>query len=571
MSIHDESSLRTRAFLNRELFLGRGKHTGRLWYLAPDKYNLTHLHVIGAPGYGKSFYTEHLVRSFTDLRIPASLIDPHGDQAKNYYQYLVRNPRLWREQKILRFAPGAASNNLGFNPFDCNLPDAEVASLVLEAFMKVWGEATFNETPRLERILRAMFHMFAANNVPLTQAYQFLLVGNRAFRAGLLPAVDDERVRQNWGEIEQLPKSEKLDRFESSWNRLQRFLALPAVAELFAAEGRGLRFPDMLERGEILVADLSGLSTKEAQSLVGTMMVNALYYAAKLRPEPRRSCVIAIDEFPKFVTTTIAESLDELRKFGVRFILAHQHLSQLTPQLRGALMGDAKIKVVFGGLAREDAEILARELFTGEVRGDHIKHIARQTKFRPVLEEREVEGWSETGSESDSESDGWSDGYSHGSSASETGSRSEREIDGETDGTDATVTNALSSGSSSTSTSARSVARTRGSSRARGYSRSSTFVTNHDEFCEETGRQYWSLEEQWEKLVARLMKLDRREAIVKVFNRRAFDIETPEIRKLPALSISRKRKPKPGSERPSAPPSKDDGASPDGPPEDFRE
>ncbi|MFI5093740.1 MAG: type IV secretory system conjugative DNA transfer family protein [Candidatus Acidiferrales bacterium] len=556
MSIHDESSLRTRAFLNRELFLGRGKHTGRLHYLSPHDYNMTHVHVLGAPGYGKSFYTEHLLRSFTDLRVPGSLIDPHGDQAQNYYQYLARNPRLLRERKILRFAPGSPTNNLGFNPFHCNLPEpAEVASLVLEAFMKVWGEATFNETPRLERILRAMFQMFAANNVPLTGAYQFLLVGNRAFREGLLPAVDDERVRQNWGEIEQLSRSEKLDRFESSWNRLQRFLALPVVAELFAAEGRGLRFPDMLERGDILVADLSRLRTKEAQTLVGTLMVNALHYAAKLRPKARRSpCVIAIDEFPKFVTTTVADSLDELRKFGVRFILAHQHLPQLTPELRGALMGDAKIKCVLGGLSREDAEILAREIFTGEVRGDRIKHKTQQTKFRPVLEERGVETYSESATDGDSCSDGWSDGSTWGEQNASSSSE-----------TDETVTHALSSGNSS----GRSGASNSSHSGTSGVSRGTVFVTDHKEFKEESNRQYWSLEEEREKLIARLMKLDRREAIVKVFNRRAIDIETPEIRRLPPLPIRRRPRPEPA--RLLLPPGAEGAASSDGLPEDFRE
>ena len=563
MSIHDDSVRRTRAFLGRELFLGRGKRAGMLYYLTPDEYKSTSFYLLGAPGYGKSFYIEHLLREFGNVRIPASLIDPHGDQARNYYQYLIRNPRLLRERKILHFVPGAPANTIGFNPFDCNLPEpAEVASFVLEAFMKVWGEKTFNETPRLERILRAMFHMFAANKVPLTEAYQFLLVGNRAFREGLLAAVRDTRVHDNWLQIEVLPRSEKLDRFESSWNRLQRFLALPAVAELFAAAGRGLRFSEMLECGEVLVADLSGLRTKEAQSLVGTMMVNALYYAGKHWPKSRRKPrVVAIDEFPKFVTATVADSLDELRKFGVHLILAHQHLSQLTPELQGALMGDAKIKVVFGGLSRDDAEILARELFTGEVRGDHIKHITRQTKHRPVLTERDVETYSESSTDGDSRSDGWSDGSTWGEQNASSQSQ-----------TDEAVTNALSSGSSFGTSSGRSGASGYSHSGTSGFSRSSQFVTEHEEFREESGRQYWPLEEQWEKLIARLMNLDRREAIVKAFNRGAFDIETPDVQNLPVLRMKPRPRLKPRRETLCLPPAvQNQSAASDGLPEDFRE
>ena len=85
-----------------------------------------------------------------------------GDYAEHYFQFLLRSPRLRREGKIMHFKPDSPVNGLGFNPFQCGLADpAEVANLVLEAFMKVWGEDSFNETPRLERVLRIMFHVFA--------------------------------------------------------------------------------------------------------------------------------------------------------------------------------------------------------------------------------------------------------------------------------------------------------------------------------------------------------------------------------------------------------------------------
>src|SRR2546422_3600027 len=217
-----ESIRRTQARVNRELFLGRGKHSGRLYHLTPEEYLPTYMHLIGAPHFGKSSYLEHLLPSFVDLGIPASIFDPHGDTAKHYYEQLERNPRI--AKKLLHLKPGATANTLGFNPFHCGLSEpGEVASLVLEAFIKVWGNNTFNETPRLERILRCMFYMFAANQIPLTQAFRFLQVGNGSFRANLLTAVDDEKIHMNWQEIERLSPREKLDRFESSWNRLQRF------------------------------------------------------------------------------------------------------------------------------------------------------------------------------------------------------------------------------------------------------------------------------------------------------------------------------------------------------------
>jgi hypothetical protein len=478
-----------------------------------------------------------------------------------------------------------------------------VASLVLEAFIKVWGDNTFNETPRLERILRCMFHMFAANQLPLTEAHQFLQAANRAYRQNLLGNVASEPIRSNWQEIERLPAGEKQERFDSSWNRLQRFLAFPALERLFGAEGQTVNFTEVFNRGQILIVNLSLLPSTEAQSLVGTVLMNALYHAAKLRPEGwRRLWVLAIDEFPQFVTADLARSLDELRKFGIRLILAHQHLAQLPPELSAAIFTDAKIRMVFGGARREDAEILARELFTGEVHAQRIKYRTIQTKFRPRLAERELrsfgeshttgvaetEGWSESTSSSEGESSGeaLSDGtvaHMFGGSVSSGWSSGPENGFASSSGSNAESYGSTSSGPTETRTSGASSAsgessgvsgsRSHSQSKTRGQSRSTAFVTEHEEFREETSRQYWTLEEQWEKLVARIMRLDKREALVKVFNRAVLDIATPEVepprrvwtRPQGARRMPPTRSGQPQSKPKGRPPSDDDL------PDDFRE
>ena len=411
------------------------------------------------------------------------------------------------------------------NPFACGLQDpGEVASLLLEAILRAFGQESSNATPQLERVLRIKFHVFAANHLPLTQAGQFLAAENRAFRENLLAQVPDEQVRLNWQEIERLPLSEKRLVLLSSWNRLQRLLAFDSVQRLFAAEHGSINFAEVFAKKQVLVADLSRLPSKESQTLVGSILVNALYNAAKHRPEKNRSLhFFGIDEFPQFVSTDITRSLDELRKFGVRLILAHQRFAQLSDDLRSAVLTNAKIRAVFGGLTREDTEILARELFTGEVRGDRVKHITRQTKFRPILTEREVESFSDAESDGSSDSSAWSDGSSSGTSQ-----------------TDETLANLMSFSSSRSGGS--------GSSRssAHGHSWSTAYVTEHEEFQEETSRQFSPLEEQWELLVARIMNLDRREALIKTFNQPVLDITTPDLKQYPPLP---RRRPKAGSHK----------------------
>jgi hypothetical protein len=64
-------------------------------------------------------------------------------------------------------------------------------------------------------------------------------------------------------------------------------------------------------------------------------------------------------------------------------------------------MTNAKIKVVFGGLERPEAERMAKEVFTGRVSGMRIKHRTMQTKFRPVFDTFEVVGQSTSSAETE--------------------------------------------------------------------------------------------------------------------------------------------------------------------------
>jgi hypothetical protein len=532
---YDDALRRTTGFVDRELFLGQGSHTGRLQFLKPEHYKETHTHFVGSPGYGKSFFLEHLLRECVKVRIMASLIDPHGDQAQQYHRFLLRVPWLVREKRIILFRPGAT--DIGLNPFAAALPASDIASLALESLMKVWGAETFNEVPRLERLLRLTFHILAENHATLGDAYGFLQVRNRSLRQSMLAAVRDERVRDGWADIEEMPLSLKHERFESSWNRLQRIsLGSVAIQRLFEETRNVVDVARMFERGEILVGDLSLLPSTEAQSLVGAVLANMIYHTVKHRPKhKRRLSVLALDEFPQFITSDLARSLDQFRKFGVHLMLAHQRFAQLDENLKSAVNACAKIKLVFGGLEYPDADLLAHELFANEVRGDRVKYRNFQTKFEPVLTQREVESFSEVEAESSGDSYGSSDLSSSSSGES-------------TSSTDETLTHALNSSSSAAYGSSSN--HSSGSSSAHGRTVSYPWVTEHKKFREESMPAFWSLDEQWHALTARIMSLEKREALVKIFNQPVLDITTPEVQKFPRRrrrKKTRKSSPKAGA------------------------
>src|SRR5690606_37638559 len=66
-------------------------------------------------------------------------------------------------------------------------------------------------------------------------------------------------------------------------------------------------------------------------------------------------------------------------------------------------------------------------------------------------------------------------------------------------------------------------------STTRSYSTSEVPITEHEEFSEESGRQFYTLEEEWERVVALLHGLDKRQALVRIYNRGVLNILTPHV------------------------------------------
>lgn len=401
--------------------------------------------------------------------------------------------------------------------------------MVLEAFLKAWGARSFDETPRLEGVLRGMFRLLIESKLTLLEGYEFLNIDNASFRRALREKVSDRLVRQDWEEFEKLAKTDKLALVESSRNRLRRVLHAAPIQMMLAQNQNTLNFKEVLDEGQFLLANLGGIAAPETQRLLGALLINGLFHAAKLRnSRRRRDWFLICDEFGEFATRDFANSLDQLRKFGVHLILAHQRLRQLEREdadVLSAVMTNAKVKVVFGGLERPEADRMTRELFTGQVRGDRIKHVTKQTKFRPVLDTFVVETESSSETDSESETRSRSQGTSSGSSKSK-GESWYEETPWERDDA-VTRTRSRSEQSSTSSSDAQSGSR--GSSSTHGYSRSVVPITRHEEFHEETGRQFWTLEEDWEYLIGMVHELPKREALIKIYNSPVIHIVTPEI------------------------------------------
>ena len=70
---------------------------------------------------------------------------------------------------------------------------------------------------------------------------------------------------------------------------------------------------------------------------------------------------------PDFVSPDITKMLDQVRKFGLFLIMAHQRFGQIDEDVIDAVLTNCKLKAVFGGLRYESAQLMAQELFIGSL------------------------------------------------------------------------------------------------------------------------------------------------------------------------------------------------------------
>jgi len=119
-----------------------------------------------------------------------------------------------------------------------------------------------------------------------------------------------------------------------------------------------------MDEGKLLIVNLSrGKIGEGPAALLGSLMVSSLGLAAfgraDMPQEKRRDFYLYLDEFHTFATLSLANMLSELRKYRMGMVLAHQYLSQLSPEVRDAVWGNAGTFVSFrvGAL---DAPTVAR-------------------------------------------------------------------------------------------------------------------------------------------------------------------------------------------------------------------
>jgi len=321
---------------------------------------LSHMYVIGKTGVGKSTLIETLALQDLHAGRGFALVDPHGDLVEKVARTIPD-----RVKDCVTYLNATDPNQpFGYNPLrhvrDDKIPLA--VSGLLETLKKLWPDAW---GVRMEHVLRnTLYTLLERDDATLPDILE--LYSDEKFRKSVVRDIRNPMVNAFWrAEFENYPPRLKAEACAPIQNKLGALLSDPTLYRILVDPKIDIRFRGLMDSGGILLVNVSkGRLGEESALLLGSLVVSTLALAAFSRADAevhhRRPFLVYMDEFQNFTTLMLANMMSELRKYGVGMVLAHQHLSQVDPEIRSAVIGNAATLISFR-VGSQDAPVLARE------------------------------------------------------------------------------------------------------------------------------------------------------------------------------------------------------------------
>lgn len=339
--------------------IGDGDHPATRRPVAQSvRDTLMHTHVLGPTGTGKSTLLAHLAVQDIEAGRGVVVIEPKGDLISDI---LARIPKE-RERDVVVLDPADDQMPVGLNPLAGGSPEL-VTDQVLAVFRGIYGDYL---GPRTTDVLQAALLTLARSKQSTLVALPLLLTDDRLRRSLTASVRDDLALGPFWAWYEALSDAERQQVIAPVMNKVRPFLLQERIRHVLGQRQPRFSVRQVFTERKILLVPLSkGALGSEASGLLGSLVVAHLWQAAQSRAqiaqERRHPVSVLIDEFQDFLhlPTDLADVLAQARGLGLGLTLAHQHLGQLSPGMRAAVLANARSRVCFR-LSAEDASVIAR-------------------------------------------------------------------------------------------------------------------------------------------------------------------------------------------------------------------
>ncbi len=340
-----------------------------------------HCQVLAPTGYGKSRLLARMVQQFVlKSRDATVVLDPAGDLC-NLLKRWAHGAGL--QHRLVVIDPREQRLVCGLNPIRPWTSNHGLQAGVLRDIVRraLGGNETSTSAPLAAQWMFNFLYLLLANQLTMYELGRLLDFSDSAFLEATVMRLPPSIVRSDFealtGALGRLNEAQSMrfltEQLGSTARRLRQFVTNGYLQHMLGARVRALDWGWVVDKGMLVLVNLSqegNALTDEDQRLLGQLIVSSVIRECFARPERRRRPVnLFIDEAGKLASPEVATVLNEGRKFNLRLILAHQTLSQLVNHrendttLLDAVMNNARLKIVFGGLGHIDGDTVGRTLF----------------------------------------------------------------------------------------------------------------------------------------------------------------------------------------------------------------
>lgn len=319
-----------------------------------------HVHIIGGIGVGKSELLKRLFLEAVKSGKGVILMEPHGELSDELLQ-LIPESEL---ERVLFYDFGDSEYPVPFNFMridpDASMSRSDIINETAEEFLNIMKQ-TFADSwgVRSEKIMRQVaYALMEANEGNIWNAKQ--LLKDRNYRLKVKAKIRNIAVREFWerefGETKDAKGGYKLDSetrgaIESPLTKLDRFMSSERIFNMTAQEGC-INFKECVNGDKIVIFKIpKGLLKPDNTKFIGNIVFSKtkMAFMSRSREEMKHETLLLMDEFQNFIPNNPAEIeslMDELRKYGVQAVLAHQRVKQIESVL-SAVMDNVGTSICF--------------------------------------------------------------------------------------------------------------------------------------------------------------------------------------------------------------------------------
>ena len=339
----------------------RGTDTD-IHYGREDRFR--HMYVIGQTGTGKTTILKNMI--FQDIKNGDGVcyIDPHGSDIDD----ILSNIPPERAKDVIYFDPAYTPRPMGLNmlEYDRNRPETKtfIVNELLGIFdklfdMKSSGGPGFEQYFRNATLL-VMEHPESGNTLlDISRVFS-----DKDYRDYKLSKCKNPLITQFWKNAEKTTGEQGLQNWVQYVNsKFDIFMSNDVMRPIISQEKSSFNIREIMDQRKILIVNLSkGRLGDINANLLGLILVGKFSQAAMSRVDQpdmskRPDFYLYIDEFYTITTPAISSILSEARKYRLSLNVAHQFISQLTEEIKGAVFGNVGSMAVFR-ISPDDAKYL---------------------------------------------------------------------------------------------------------------------------------------------------------------------------------------------------------------------